>query len=410
MYDRELYAKILGIGSPWTVSRVDLDLQKGGEVLVWIEHDDDDEQRCPQCHVESKVHDRVLRRWRHLDTCQFKTILTAHVPRVKCAEHGVLQVPVPWAEKNARLTSLFERLVIDWLREASTAAVAKNLKLSWKQVDGVMQRAVLRGLKRRKKQTPTHIGIDETSFQKRHEYVTVITDTTAGTVVEVIDDRQKEPLEKALKTLGKVALSKIESVAMDMHAPFIAAVKACVPEAGRKIAFDKFHVIAHLTKAVNQVRREEHLSLMEEGDGSLKGSRYLWITGKENLTEDQTQQLKTIKKIALKTSKAWMHKEIARNLWFFETKTAALRAWKKWCADATRSGIAPIQKAATMVLNHLQGILTAILLKVTNARGESMNNKIQHLKKIAYGFRNRKRFKNAILFHLGGLDLYPRAR
>jgi transposase len=320
----------------------------------------------------------------------------------------VQQLPVPWAEKNSRLTLLFERLIIDWLKESSTTAVADNLKLSWKQVDGVMQRAVKRGLKRRKKQTPTRIGIDETSFQKRHEYVTVITDTVGGTVVEVLDDRKKEPLEKALKTFGKTALMNIKSVAMDMHAPFIAAVKEFVPEAGAKIAFDKFHVIAHLTKAVNQVRRQEHLDLMENGDESLKGSRYIWITGQENLSDNQAQKLKDIKKIALKTSKAWMHKEIARNLWYFKSKRHALRSWKKWCSDAFKSGIAPIQRAASMVSNHLQGIITAILLKVTNARGESMNNKIQHLKKIAYGFRNRKRFKNAILFHLGGLDLYPR--
>jgi transposase len=327
---------------------------------------------------------------------------------VKCKEHKVQQIAVPWAEKNSRLTLLFERLIIDWLKECSTSAVAENLNLSWKQVDRVMQRAVRRGLERRKKQTPIHIGIDETSFQKRHEYVTVITDTIAGTVVEVIDDRKKEPLEKALKNLGKKALSKIKSVAMDMHAPFIAAVKACVPDAGTKIAFDKFHVIAHLTKAVNQVRKQEHMDLLEHGNESLKGSRFLWISGKENLNNEQFKRLKNIKKIALKTSKAWMHKEIARNLWFFERKTPAVHAWRKWCADAIKSGIEPIQKSACMILNHLQGIITAILLKITNARGESMNNKIQHIKKIAYGFRNRTRFKNAILFHLGGLDIYPR--
>ena len=203
-------------------------------------------------------------------------------------------------------------------------------------------------------------------------------------------------------------LSQIKSVAMDMHAPFIAAVKECVPDAGAKIAFDKFHVIAHLTKAVNQVRKQENDALIEQGDESLKRSRYLWITGEENLSDDQTQRLQDIKKVALKTSKAWMHKEIARGLWYFNSKTPALRAWKNWAKDAYNSNLQPIQKAASMVLNHLQGIITAILLKVTNARGESMNNKIQHLKKIAYGYRNRKRFKNAILFHLGGLDLYPR--
>lgn len=406
MHDKELYQKILGIESPWSVKEVDLKLSEG-QILVEINNSLVSELKCPKCNLICPRYDEVVRRWRHLDTCQYETILSARVPRVSCKEHKIQQVQVPWAEKGSRLTLLFESLIIDWLREASISGVSQHLGLSWKQVDGVLQRAVRRGLLRREKQRPTRLGIDETSFQKRHEYVTVVTDMVQGHVVDVIDDRKKEPLVECLNKLGKEALSNIECVAMDMHKPFIEAVKKVVPDAGKKIAFDKFHVIAHLTKAVNQVRRQEHAALVEDGEDSLKGSRFLWITAKENLTEKQEVSFEAIKHIAVKTSQAWMIKEMARQLWSYSSKTAALKAWKQWCTEALQSQLTPIKKAASMVLNHIQGIIVAILLKATNARGEAMNNKIQHIKKIAYGFRNRKRFKNAILFHLGGLDLYP---
>ena len=110
----------------------------------------------------------------------------AKVPRVQCPQHRVLQLPVPWSEGRSRLTALCEALVIDWLRYATTAAVAEQLRLSWDAVDGVMQRAVQRGLQRREVRLPRRLGVDETSFQKRHEYVTVINDLD-GNVAHVAD-------------------------------------------------------------------------------------------------------------------------------------------------------------------------------------------------------------------------------
>jgi transposase len=105
---------------------------------------------------------------------------------------------VPWAEPGSWFTALFERLVIDWLHEANIKAVAEQLHLSWDEVDGIMQRAVHRGLARREKQAPEKLGIDETSFQKRHEYVTIINDQERGVVLDVLDDRKQESLESGL--------------------------------------------------------------------------------------------------------------------------------------------------------------------------------------------------------------------
>lgn len=156
------------------------------------------------------------------------------------------QVKVPWAEPGSGFTALFESLAIDWLKEASIKAVAGVLRMSWDEADGIQARAVARGLARRARAVPTRMGLDETSFQKRHEYVTVVTDRATGDVVHVADDRRQATLEAFLETLTPEERASIESVAMDMWGPYIAALKAKVPEAERKIAFDKFHVASHL--------------------------------------------------------------------------------------------------------------------------------------------------------------------
>ena len=149
---------------------------------------------CPECGQAARRYDTRRRRWGHLDTCEYRTILVAQMPRVLCERHKVKQVGAPWAENRSRYTMRFEALVIDWLREASIAAVAHQMELIWDEVDGIMQHAVQRGLERREVQAPERIGVDETSFQKRHEYVTVINDLD-GHVLYVADGRGKEALE-----------------------------------------------------------------------------------------------------------------------------------------------------------------------------------------------------------------------
>lgn len=98
---------------------------------MFIEHDGEAPLSCPQCSQPVARYDTRRRTWRHLDTCQYQTRLTAEVPRVNCPEHGVHQVPVPWSEPNSRFTVLFESLAIDWLREASLSAVSRRLHLTW---------------------------------------------------------------------------------------------------------------------------------------------------------------------------------------------------------------------------------------------------------------------------------------
>ncbi len=250
MRDRELYQKILGIEPPWEVVAVELDM-KAGEVRVHVANAEA-KLPCPRCRQLCSRYDTRPRRWRHLDTCQYPTILVTDVPRIECETHGVLQVHVPWAEPGAPYTALFESLIIDWLKEASIAAVARLFGMSWEAVSGIQQRAVRRGRTRRRREQPAlpkHLGVDETSFRKRHDYVTVVMDQDANTVVHVADGRGRDTLDGFFDSVPVEQREAVESVAMDMWGPYITAVIAAIPDAGRKIAFDRFHVARHMGAA-----------------------------------------------------------------------------------------------------------------------------------------------------------------
>lgn len=192
MRDTDLYAQILGLKAPWFVENVDLKVAKGS-VDLWLSHESGTLWPCPDCGKLLPCRDHVAERvWRHLDTCQFKTLLHARVPRVECPEHGVRQVQVPWAEPRSRFTLLMERWVIDVLSECSTISGSRRLlNLTWDEVWGVMSRAVKRGLLRKQTRNLHYLGVDEKAFRKGHSYMTVVCDLMRSTV-EYVSDRSFE--------------------------------------------------------------------------------------------------------------------------------------------------------------------------------------------------------------------------
>ena len=408
MRDKQLYSQILGIKSPWFVTNVELS-QEEHEVHVFIEHNGKKACRCSVCDKPCPGYDHIVQKWRHLDTCQFKTILIAAVPRTQCPEHKVLAIEAPWADPDSRYTAMFEALVIDWLKEATTKAVAQQMGLSWNAIDGIQQRAVKRGLARRDSEPPKRLAVDETSFQKRHEYVTVVTDHDKGIVLHVADDRKSDSLTEYFDTLPDDQQAGIECITMDMSRAYIKAVRDNIPGAETKIAFDKFHVAQSLGKAVNKVRLEENKALINQGIETLKGTRYDWLTNPENMNEEQWDNFEPLKNSKLKTARAWAIREMAMSLWNYKSRAWARKAWNKWLCWAQRCRLEPVKEVAKTIKEHLLGIINAIVLEANNGRAEGVNSKIQSLKKRACGFRSRVRYKTAIYFHLGGLDLYPSA-
>lgn len=407
MDDKSLYAAILGVKEPWAVEKVDLRLT-AGEVHVWVALPADTRWVCPECLAAAPIHDHRERVWRHLDTCQYRTLVHARVPRLACPTHGTRQLRVPWAEEGSRFTALFEALTIDWMKHASIATVAERLRLSWDEAAGIQERAVTRGLARRQTTPAPHLGIDETAFARRHQYVTVVTDLDRSRVLYVADDRRQESLDGFWAQLAPTELAAIEAVAMDMWEPYIASTRAHLPEADRKIVFDKFHIAQHANAAVDEVRRVENRALVAEGYDWLVGTKFDWLRHPARFALGAWREfVGFVRQTKLKTGRAWALKEMLMTVWDYVYPGAAERHFEAWYAWAIRSRLEPIKRVARMLRRHWPNIKTYFTARITNAGAESMNSKIQKIKVLARGFRNRDRFKHAIYFHLGGLDLYP---
>ncbi len=407
MQDHQLYQRILGIEGPWQVERVDLKL-KEGEVHVYLTHEDNREWACAECGVLCPLYDhQPERQWRHLDTCQYRTILHAEPPRSQCPEHGVRVVKLSWAEASSRFTALFEGLAIAWLKHASQKAVGEQLRLSWDEIHGIMERAVERGLARRQAEEIPYLGVDEKAFRKGHKYLTLVNDLTRSRVLYVAEDREQSSLDGFWPTITAEQQASIEAVALDMWDPYVASVRGHLPKAEEKMVFDKFHIAKHLGEAVDRVRRREHKVLKAEGDERLKGTKYDWLRNPASMEGEQKREFAELRKSELKTARAWALKETAMDLYDYVYEKPARRHFQWWYNWAVRSRLQPMKEVAAMLKRRFENIITYLRHRITNAASESLNAKIQWIKYTARGFRNKQNFINAIYFHCGSLDLAP---
>jgi transposase len=407
MRDVELYRQLLGLEPPWSVERVELSVTDG-QVDVWVEHRRGVRWACPECGTELATYDHAeVRAWRHLDSCGFSTWLHARPPRVDCPTHGVHQVRLPWGEPHSRFTALFERLAIDVLTETDVTGAARILRISWDEAWGLMERAVRRGQAAKEHRVPTLIGVDEKAAAKGHRYLTLVTVLARGCVEYIADERRQASLDGYFESFTDAELAGIEAVAMDMWEPYVSSVRAHLPDAETKMVFDRFHVMVHMGTAVDTVRKREHKALRADGLDTLTGSKYLWLYSAENLPDVHRARFADLKAANLKTARSWAIKESLRVLWSYHRLGWARRFWKRWYFWATHSRLAPVIEVARMIRRHEQGVLNYFAHRVTNATSEGLNSKIQTIKKMAYGYRNRDHFKTAIFFHCGGLQLYP---
>ena len=407
MESKDLYRHLLGLNEPWMVERVELDMAKQ-HVDVFVEHAKGYRFVCPKCAQECAVYDHLaVRTWRHLDSCQFLTYLHASPPRISCAEHGVLQARLPWAEEGSRFTHLFEVLAIDVLQAANVKRAAEILRISWSQAWHLMERAVLRGRAAKGNAPPKEIGIDEKAIAKGHHYMTLVCDLNAATVEYIGEERTEESLSAYFTAFTEAQCNGIEAISLDMWPAYIKACKAQVPQASEKMVFDRFHIMQHIGRGVDRVRKQEHKELIREGNSTLTGSKYLWLYNEENIPVAAREKFEQIKHGNLKTARAWALKESLREMWSYHSMGWAKRFWRRWYFWATHSRLAPMVEKAKLIARHLPNILTYFKHRVTNAVAEGLNSKIATVQKRACGFRNRDNFKIAIYFHCGGLELYP---
>ena len=402
---RAHYRLLLGLTNDWNVKSVDLSLADK-QLLIVLEHVGD-KAICPDCSASCSLHDHApTRRWRHLDTMQFETLLEAQVPRVHCLQCGVKTCNVPWAGKHSRFTLLFEAFAIAVLEcSSSVSAAATLLRLGWDSVHHIMERAVERGLTRRQVDDVKQVGIDEKSFGRGQDYVSLMTDLNGSRVLEIVPGRDEDAANKLWKSLPEGQRMKIEAVAIDMSQAFENSVRANVPHAD--IVHDKFHISKHLNEAVDKVRRQEHKVLKQEGDDRLKGTKQLWLYREENIPNERLLDFDALKDQQLKTARAWAIKENFRWFWTNCYAGNARKYFQDWYSWASRSRLDPIVKVAKMIKNRLHNVLTYFKHHITNAISEGFNSRIQAIKANARGFRNFDNYRTRILFFCGKLDLYP---
>jgi transposase len=329
--------------------------------------------------------------------------LLCAVPRCACVEHGILQVKVPWAEAGSRFTLAFESHAVDVLNASrSLTQAADLLRLDWDSVQRIMERAVARGLHRRSTESVRFVGLDEKSFKRGQDYISLMTDLKGKRVLEVVEGRDTEQAVALWETLPEPQRKKIEAAAMDMGANFAAATRQAAPQA--RIVHDKFHVSKLLNEAVDKVRREEHRRLLEKGDDSLKDTKFLWLQG-DCATGERALRFEELCERDLKTSRAWAYKETFLEFWAQPDAATGQGFFAKWFPAVRRSKLEPLKKAALTLKTHLLGLLNYFLHPITNALTEGFNSRIQAIKADARGFRRFANYRVRILFFCGKLDL-----
>lgn len=403
MRDIDFLTTLLRVEAPWQVTDAALDL-KLNRVDVTVEWHGPG--RCSICGREAPKYDHRERVWRDLDLCGDQLFIHAVVPRIDCPEDGINTVIVPWAEGRSDMTKRFESYAIALLLEMSTAAVARRLAVGWDAIDAIMSRAARRGLERRIQRVVRFIGIDEKSIKKGHNYFTIVSDLQRGEVLWVGSGRKRESIDAYWASLSEEQLAGIEGVAMDMWLPFFESTMAHVPDAAQKIVFDKFHITAYLTKAVDLTRRE----MMRDRSldrTALKKTKYTWLRNVARMKRTDRAAFALLRDEYRRLGRAWSIKESFAHFWEYRSESWARHFFRSWHAWAMRSRLPAMVTVAAMLKRHFANIITYIKTPITNAAAESINSKIQKLKTRANGYRSERRFSDAILFHCGGLDLFP---
>lgn len=402
------YSVLLGLEKPWKVSHVDLEME-ASRVVIEVEYQGSNGS-CAECENSCKIRDHApTRQWRHLDTMNFETIITARTPRTHCSECGVKTMTAPWAEKHSRFTLLFEAFAVAVLQAARSQEAGRLLLgLSWDAAHMIMKRAVERGLERRDHTQVERVGIDEKSFLRGPSYVTLLNDLDGGRVLEVVPERTEAACRELIKKglPSEWSRFKIEAAAMDMWPAFRNASSDLLENA--EIVYDRFHISKYLGEAVDQVRRAEHKMLQGQGDQSLTGTRYCFLRSEGSRTKKHQDVLERLCGRNLKTSRAWAIKESFQEFWAAPSKGFGEEIFKKWYGWAVRSQLKPVVKVAKMLKRHLGGLMSYFAHPISNAVSEGLNSKIQSIKSSARGFRNFENYRIRILFSCGKLDLSPK--
>ncbi len=377
-----LFTQALGLVEPWRV--VNVDFQPAAGRIVFKVENAASRLACPACGAaDQPVHDRLPRRWQHLNFFQFKAIIEAQVPRVGCRScEKTTQVAVPWARPGSGFTQTLEAFVVALCSQMPVAAVAKLLGVSDDRVWRVLDHHVAAARAREDYAQVRRISADERSARKGQRFLTLFCDLDARRLLFATRGRDASTFEAFAADLAAHGgeAEAITDVSLDMGAAFHAGARTHCPNA--TVSVDPFHVVALANEALDQVRRAEAKQV-----GDLKGIRWGTLKDAADWTRTQIAQMHWLQRTNLKTARAWRLKQALRAVFAggagIMQATVRLDAWLSW---ARRCRLAPFKRLAATLKKHRDGILEHFRSGLSNGFAEAINGRIQAAKARAKGY------------------------
>ncbi len=362
---------------------------------------------CSGCGRRGKAYDRMPRRSFSFIPLWALPVVMLYAPRrVKCEDCGVKVELLPWADGKKRITNAHALFLARWARRLSWKEVATVFKTSWDTVYRSVAWVVEYGLKHRDLDNVAAIGVDEIQFQKGHRYLTLVyqIENSCRRLLWIGQDRTAKSFLRFFRMMGKPRSAGIRYVCSDMWQPYLRVIRKKIPDAIHIL--DRFHIVARLNKAVDEVRAAEAKELAREGfDPVLKHSRWCLLKRPANLTNKQGAKLSELMRYNLKSIRAYLLKDSFQALWDYESYHWAGRFLKGWIQRAMRSRLEPIKKVARSLRAHENLILNWFAARKQYSSGivEGLNNKVKLTIRRAYGFRELKAAEVALYHALGKL-------
>jgi len=362
---------------------------------------------CSNCHQPAPGYDRLEKReFEFIPVWGFSIFFVYTMRRVECPTCGIRVEEVPWADGKRHQTKTYMQFLARWARKLSWKEVAESFQTSWPKVFRAVEYIVEWGLKHRDLSGITAIGIDEIKWQRGHKYLTLVYQINAERIrlLWIGKDRTVKTLLRFFRFLGKNRSQELRYVCSDMWKPYLKVIKKKASSAIHIL--DRFHIMARINKAIDEVRAEEYRRMEKDGyEPLLKNSRWCLLKRKKNLTEKQEVKLKEILNYNLKSVRSYLLKEDFNGLWNYVSPAWAGKFLDRWCTRVMRSKIEPMKREAKTIRKHKQLILNWFKAKKAFSCGivEGLNNKVKVTMRKSYGFRTLKCTEIALYHVLGNL-------
>jgi transposase len=362
---------------------------------------------CSGCHQPAPGYDQLSRRrFEFIPLWGFLVFLLYRMRRVNCSRCGVVVEEVPWADGKYQLTKAYMLFLARWARKLSWKETAESFHTSWEKVCHAVEYVVSWGLEHRTLAPIKAIGVDEIQYAKGHKYLTLVYQIDVGLtrLLWVGQERTIETFEKFFTMIGPELSSKIEFVCSDMWKPYLRVIREKCSQALHIL--DRFHIVAKMNQALDDVRAAESRKMAQEGhEPLLKNSRWCVLKRKANLTGTQKFRLRDLLRYNLQTVRAYLLKEDFQQFWEYASPTWAGMFLDFWCYQTMHSRIEPMKKIAKMLRTHRELILNYFKAKKQFSSGvvEGLNNKAKVTMRKSYGFRTFRITELALYHSLGKL-------